>query len=29
MTWLHHVLERLRWTRETQEVLADLACGTA
>jgi hypothetical protein len=27
MHWLHHTLERLYWTRETQEVLADLASG--
>lgn len=29
MIWLHRALERLRWTRETEEVLADLASGTA
>ena len=29
MTWLHRLLEGLRWTLGTQEVLADLASGTA
>ena len=29
MHWLHHTLERLYWTSETQEVLADLVSGAA
>ncbi len=29
MSSLQCILERLHWTRETQQVLADLASGTA